>query len=71
MDAVMKRVTDIVLTSSALLLVPLMVLIALAVKLTSAGPGLFRQRRYGLNGEEMRCCRACFPRPRATTAARG
>ena len=30
-----------------------MLLVALAVKLTSAGPVLFRQRRYGLNGEEI------------------
>ena len=54
MDAVMKRVTDMVLAGSALLLLaPLMVLIALAVRATSAGPILFRQRRYGLNGEEI------------------
>jgi putative colanic acid biosynthesis UDP-glucose lipid carrier transferase len=54
MDAVMKRATDAVLASSALLLLaPLMVLIAFAVKLTSRGPILFRQRRYGLNGEEI------------------
>jgi putative colanic acid biosynthesis UDP-glucose lipid carrier transferase len=32
---------------------PLMALIALGVKLTSRGPVLFRQRRYGLNGEEI------------------
>jgi putative colanic acid biosynthesis UDP-glucose lipid carrier transferase len=54
MDAVMKRATDIVLASLALLLLaPLMLLIAIAVKLTSSGPVLFRQRRYGLNGEEI------------------
>jgi putative colanic acid biosysnthesis UDP-glucose lipid carrier transferase len=54
MDAVMKRVTDLVLASFALLLLaPLMMLIALAVKTTSPGPVLFRQRRYGLNGEEI------------------
>jgi putative colanic acid biosysnthesis UDP-glucose lipid carrier transferase len=54
MDAVMKRATDIALASLALLLLaPLMVLIASAVKLTSPGPVLFRQRRYGLNGEEI------------------
>jgi putative colanic acid biosynthesis UDP-glucose lipid carrier transferase len=54
MDAVMKRATDVVLAGSALLLLaPLMVLIALAVRVTSAGPALFRQRRYGLNGEEI------------------
>jgi putative colanic acid biosynthesis UDP-glucose lipid carrier transferase len=54
MDAVMKRVTDLVIASfSVLLLGPLMLLIAAAVKLTSRGPVLFRQRRYGLNGEEI------------------
>ena len=31
----------------------LMLLVGLAVKLTSGGPVLFRQRRYGLNGEEI------------------
>jgi putative colanic acid biosynthesis UDP-glucose lipid carrier transferase len=54
MDAVMKRVTDVLLASLALLaLSPLMALIALAVRSTSAGPVLFRQRRYGLHGEEI------------------
>ena len=54
MDAVMKRVTDLVLASFALLmLAPLMLLLALAVKATSPGPVWFRQRRYGLNGEEI------------------
>lgn len=54
MDAVSKRATDIILAGLALLfLSPLMALIALAVKLTSAGPVLFKQRRYGLNGEEI------------------
>lgn len=54
MDAVMKRVTDLVLATFALLLLaPLMMLLALAVKATSPGPVLFRQRRYGLNGEEI------------------
>jgi putative colanic acid biosynthesis UDP-glucose lipid carrier transferase len=54
MDAFSKRATDIVLAGTALLLLaPLMLLIALAVKITSKGPALFRQRRYGLNGEEI------------------
>ena len=54
MDAVMKRVTDVFLASMALLLLaPLMLLIAFVVKATSRGPVLFRQRRYGLNGEEI------------------
>ena len=54
MDAVLKRATDIVFAGLVLLLTaPVMLLIAAAVKLTSAGPVLFRQRRYGLNGEEI------------------
>jgi putative colanic acid biosynthesis UDP-glucose lipid carrier transferase len=54
MDAVLKRATDIVLASVGLALVsPLMLVIAAAVKLTSKGPVLFQQRRYGLNGEEI------------------
>lgn len=46
-----KRLEDIVLSSLILLFTsPLMLLIALAVKLSSPGPVLFKQRRYGLNG---------------------
>jgi putative colanic acid biosynthesis UDP-glucose lipid carrier transferase len=53
-DAVLKRVTDIVVAAlAAIVLSPLMLLVGLAVKLTSGGPVLFRQRRYGLNGEEI------------------
>jgi len=54
MDAILKRVMDLVLGSVAVLLAsPVMLLVAVAVKLTSPGPVLFRQRRYGLNGEEI------------------
>src|SRR6185312_3848622 len=54
MNAVLKRVTDLVFGSLALLAAsPLMLLIAAAVKLSSPGPILFRQRRYGLNGEKI------------------
>lgn len=54
MDAVLKRTTDVALAGLALLgAAPLMVAIALAVKLSSRGPVLFRQRRYGLNGEQI------------------
>jgi putative colanic acid biosynthesis UDP-glucose lipid carrier transferase len=54
MDAVLKRATDLVLASVGLLVAtPAMLAIAAAVKLTSKGPVLFRQRRYGLNGEEI------------------
>jgi putative colanic acid biosysnthesis UDP-glucose lipid carrier transferase len=54
MDAVLKRVTDLAFGSLALLAAaPLMLLIAIAIKLSSRGPVLFRQRRYGLNGEKI------------------
>ena len=53
-DAVLKRVSDLVIAIIGLLLIsPLMVAIAVGVKLTSKGPIFFRQRRYGLNGEEI------------------
>lgn len=49
---VMKRMTDIALTVPVLLLaLPLMAIIALLVKTTSSGPVIFKQRRYGLDGE--------------------
>ena len=53
-DGMVKRAVDIVLASVALLLggIPMM-LIAMVVKLTSKGPVLFRQRRYGLDGKEI------------------
>ena len=50
----LKRAEDLVLASLILILVsPLLVLIALGVKLTSPGPVIFRQRRYGLDGSEI------------------
>jgi Undecaprenyl-phosphate glucose phosphotransferase len=46
----LKAVEDIVIGTIALVcLAPLMALIALAVKLESPGPVLFKQRRHGLN----------------------
>jgi putative colanic acid biosynthesis UDP-glucose lipid carrier transferase len=54
MNAVQKRATDIALALLALLLCwPAMLLAAIAVKLSSPGPVLFKQRRYGLHGEEI------------------
>ncbi|MFZ5523284.1 MAG: undecaprenyl-phosphate glucose phosphotransferase [Pseudomonadota bacterium] len=53
-DSVVKNVSDFVLASLILILLsPLMLGIALAVKLTSPGPAIFKQRRYGLNGEKI------------------
>ncbi|MGB5701356.1 MAG: undecaprenyl-phosphate glucose phosphotransferase [Polyangiales bacterium] len=51
-DGWLKRLEDIVVGSLILLIIAIpMLIIALCVKLTSPGPALFRQRRYGLNGE--------------------
>lgn len=47
-----KRVEDIILSSLILLLISLpMILIALAVKLSSKGPVIFKQIRYGVDGK--------------------
>jgi putative colanic acid biosynthesis UDP-glucose lipid carrier transferase len=54
-DGAMKRMADLAIASVALLVAALpMALIAIAVKLTSRGPILFRQLRYGLDGREIR-----------------
>ena len=49
-----KRVQDLVIGSAALVAAaPVMTLIALAIRLDSPGPVLFRQRRHGFNNEEI------------------
>jgi exopolysaccharide biosynthesis polyprenyl glycosylphosphotransferase len=46
-----KRLTDIVLAGAALIiLTPVMLVVALIIRLTSPGPAIFRQVRCGLNG---------------------
>jgi exopolysaccharide biosynthesis polyprenyl glycosylphosphotransferase len=46
-----KRATDILVAAAALILLsPLMLLIALLIRMTSMGPAIFRQTRCGLNG---------------------
>jgi putative colanic acid biosynthesis UDP-glucose lipid carrier transferase len=53
-DGVVKNISDFIIAFLVLMLLsPLMLGIALAVKLTSPGPIIFKQRRYGLNGEEL------------------
>lgn len=53
-DGLTKRASDIVLSALILLLLaPLLLVLALAVKLGSPGPVIFRQRRYGLDGQEI------------------
>jgi putative colanic acid biosynthesis UDP-glucose lipid carrier transferase len=54
LNSTIKRTSDIVLSSLILLLLaPLMLVTAIAVKVSSPGPVIFRQRRYGLFGEEI------------------
>jgi len=51
---VTKRLADVVLSILVLVLAsPIFLAIALGVKLSSPGPVLFRQRRYGLDGREI------------------
>ena len=50
-----KSVLDVVLATLGLLvLAPLLILLALAIRLDSTGPALFRQTRTGLNGKKFR-----------------
>lgn len=51
-DGFVKRAEDLVLATLALALLALpMLLIAVAVRLESPGPAIFRQTRYGMRGE--------------------
>jgi len=52
--ALVKRLQDLIVGMLALLMaLPVMLLIALAIKLDSKGPVFFRQRRHGFNNEEI------------------
>jgi lipopolysaccharide/colanic/teichoic acid biosynthesis glycosyltransferase len=51
-----KRLFDISISFAAVLAaLPLLILVAVAVKLTSPGPVFFYHRRLGKNGEEFDC----------------
>ena len=53
-NRVIKRSTDVVLATLILVLIsPLLLIIALMIKLTSPGPVIFKQRRYGLDGGDI------------------
>lgn len=55
LDSVIKRAEDIVLSFLILCLIALpMMLIAIGVKLSSKGPVLFKQTRYGMDGEKIK-----------------
>jgi putative colanic acid biosynthesis UDP-glucose lipid carrier transferase len=76
-DGVAKRLADLVLASAAIAVAAVpMLAIAAAVKLTSPGPVFFRQRRYGLDGREIRVwkfrsMRACDDGPVVRQASQG
>jgi putative colanic acid biosysnthesis UDP-glucose lipid carrier transferase len=53
-DGAAKRISDVALSLLILAMIaPLLIVIGAAVKLGSPGPAIFRQRRYGLDGEEI------------------
>ena len=53
-DSIIKRLADIGLALIILTLIsPLLIAISIGVKLTSPGPIIFKQRRYGLDGKEI------------------
>jgi putative colanic acid biosynthesis UDP-glucose lipid carrier transferase len=53
-NRLVKRVSDLVLASFILLLIaPVLAIIAIGVRLSSPGPAIFKQRRNGLQGEEI------------------
>ena len=62
--ATVKRISDIVFASLMLLaFAPLMAMIALAIKLDSKGPALFKQKRHGFNNETIRVWKFRSMRP--------
>ncbi|WP_050466543.1 undecaprenyl-phosphate glucose phosphotransferase [Herbaspirillum chlorophenolicum] len=51
---IFKRLFDVVLAAMILILLsPLMLLISIGVKLSSPGPVIFKQKRYGVGGQEI------------------
>ena len=77
LNGLIKRVSDIVLASLILVLIsPLLVAVAIGVRLSSPGPIVFRQRRGGLDGEDIvvykfRSMRVMEDGERVTQASRG
>jgi putative colanic acid biosynthesis UDP-glucose lipid carrier transferase len=53
-NGLVKRISDVVLASLIIVLIsPILLAIAIGVKLSSPGPVVFRQRRNGLEGDEI------------------
>lgn len=54
MDGFIKRTADVLFSLFVLTLIsPILLGIAIAIKLTSPGPIIFKQRRYGLDGQQI------------------
>jgi Undecaprenyl-phosphate glucose phosphotransferase len=69
-NVVVKRIMDIAIATVALLVLsPLLLAIALTVKLTSRGPVFYRQERCGLNGRAFHMLKFRSMRPDAETAS--
>jgi putative colanic acid biosynthesis UDP-glucose lipid carrier transferase len=53
-SGLIKRASDVILSLAILAAIaPLLLVLALCVKLSSPGPVIFKQRRYGLDGDEI------------------
>lgn len=53
-NGMVKRLADILFSAAILILIsPVLVAIAIGVKMSSPGPIIFKQRRYGLDGQEI------------------
>jgi putative colanic acid biosynthesis UDP-glucose lipid carrier transferase len=53
-DGLIKRASDVVLAVLILLLIaPLLLILSCLVRISSPGPIIFKQRRYGLDGREI------------------
>ena len=56
LDRQIKRLIDLTLCSVGVIIIsPLLLCIAIAIKLSSPGPILYRQNRYGLDGKNFKC----------------
>jgi putative colanic acid biosynthesis UDP-glucose lipid carrier transferase len=76
-NGLVKRMADILFSLAILIMIlPLLIVIAIGVKLSSPGPIIFKQRRYGLYGEEIlvykfRSMTVCEDGSKVTQATKG
>ncbi len=76
-NGLVKRMADILFSLAILIMIlPLLIVIAIGVKLSSPGPIIFKQRRYGLYGEEIlvykfRSMTVCEDGGKVTQATKG